>query len=76
MKYSHKVPQLHPKKKSKKVLSSKASHRKDVVLVYNELFRALAVQGRDIEFLSLWHDARHCTFSNDTQVDGSQLKLA
>ena len=29
--------------------------------VYNELFRALAWNGRDEEFLSLWQEAEKCT---------------
>ena len=29
-------------------------------IVYNELFRALASQGRDAEFLSLWEQGKSC----------------
>ena len=44
-------------------MSWKSTHRQarnptDAALVYNELFRALASEGRDLEFLSLWNEAK------------------
>jgi len=34
--------------------------KRDVQLVYNELLRPLAWQGRDTEMLSLWEEAEGC----------------
>jgi hypothetical protein len=49
----------HPKVPSSTTLSA-IEERRDLHLVYNELFRALAYQGRDTEFLSLWKEAESC----------------
>jgi hypothetical protein len=41
-----------------------ASDMSSLFLVYNQLFRALATEGRDAEFLSLWTEARNRTTPN------------
>ena len=38
--------------------------------VYNELFRALAWNGRDEEFLSLWQEAEKCIYPLGSDVGG------
>lgn len=41
---------------------------RDAVRVYNELFRALAAEGRDLEFLSLWNEAKNRTLSSPIKL--------
>lgn len=42
-----------------------AKEKRDKQLVYDELFRALAWQGRDMELLSLWEEAESCMFFSE-----------